>query len=94
MVRCEDRGERWWNGGPGPGQSASWAGPLSALNVGSAGSKPAGVGCNLDAPTGRLFAIGLQSFICWTCINCDAKIELWICLQCACFEGTIERADE
>jgi hypothetical protein len=49
MVRCEDRGERWWNGGPGPGQSASWADPLSALNVGSAGSKPAGVGCNLTA---------------------------------------------
>ena len=26
---------------------------------------------NLYAPTGRLFAIGLQPFICWTCINYD-----------------------
>lgn len=41
--------ERWSGGGPGPGQSASWADPLSALNVGSAGSKPAGVGRNLTA---------------------------------------------
>ena len=66
-----------WNGravGPGPGQSASWAGPLVSLECGQCWVQA----CwrwmqldSLDAPTGRLFAIGLQSFICWTCINCD-----------------------
>ena len=82
------RGERWredrWNGGtverwngravgPGPGQSASWAGPLVSLECGQCWVQACCVGQldSLDAPTGRLFAIGLQSFICWTCISCD-----------------------
>jgi len=32
MVRCEDRGERWWNGGRVLG-SLPRGRPLSALNV-------------------------------------------------------------
>jgi len=85
---------------PGPGQSASWAGPLSALNVGSAGSKPAGVGCNLTVWMHPLAAFSQlacsHSFAGPASIVISPKCQNRIMdmLQCACFEGTIERADE
>lgn len=48
-------------------------GPLVSLECGQCWVQACCVGQldSLDAPTGRLFAIGLQSFICWTCISCD-----------------------